>query len=156
MCKAFEKGSCMYGDKCTYAHSQLERRVWNEGSREPGSPFSGGSSGSSRTTTPAKGPGDGVAAGPARTPEGRPPRTPAPPPATSKAALPGAAPEGVQFSPRVGNIFSAARQLHTRALNSQAPAIADALQSIPAAQPPAVGRRAEAAPAAMAARTAMS
>jgi hypothetical protein len=144
MCKAFEKGSCMYGDKCTYAHSQLERRVWNECSREPGSPFSSGSSTSNGSrTTPLTKVAEAVP-GVSRTPEGRPPRTPAPPPAAGKPALPGAAPESVQFSPRVGNIFSAARQLHSRSLNSPSPAIAEALQNMPGAQASTSARRAEA------------
>ena len=107
LCKTLAaSGACVYGDKCTFAHSQLERRVWNsqvnftDGAHSPAaSPAS-----SSRC-----GGGEGQAAAASWKPASA-----APLPEEVRRKDQARATVSTHLRGPLGNIFSAARHLHAQ------------------------------------------
>ena len=148
LCKTQISGTCVYGDKCTFAHSQLERRVWNSGQPipNPTSPAAAGGAGVEGGSGRPSG-GSGAWGGGAKTDSA--PSTPSsggsynsrgergdglsaggvasgwassPQVAERKDAPP---PPPHQLRGPLGNIFSAARHLHAQRPKACAAAAAD-------------------------------
>ena len=123
LCKTQVSGTCVYGDKCTFAHSQLERRVWNSAQGIPNTPTSQGTGGGmdSAPSTPSSG-ASYNSAGTAAS------KTPSQNESSSSGVAAGwpagaaAAPASERKEPPpphqlrgpLGNIFSAARHLHAQ------------------------------------------